>query len=328
MCGWAIAVLAMAVVASWSTGAIAQVNTDKWPERPVRFIVPFPAGSASDLVARVIANEFSTKLGQQFVIENRSGASGTSGSDVLAHAPPDGYTVGLGTSTTLGVAAGLNPKLPYNPVTDFTPISLIGSSPYVLAVAPRLPVQNVKELIALAKANPRTLNYASAGPASLAHLAGELFSQMAQVELTHVPYRSSAQAVTDATEGRIEMQFGTLGPTLELIRAGKLRALAVTGAKRIDSLPDVPTMQEAGLAGYDVELWMAIVMPGGSPPAIQRRLNDIMLQALQSKEIIATLQTQGMQPEPSTPEALTNLTRDEIAKWRNLAKDAGLKVSQ
>jgi tripartite-type tricarboxylate transporter receptor subunit TctC len=319
--GSALALLTMA------TTAIAQPSSEKWPDRPVRFIVPFPAGSASDLVARIISKDLSERLGQQLVIENRSGGSGTAGTDALAKAAPDGYTIGLATNTTVGVAASLNPRLSYNPVADFTPVSMIGSSPYVLAVHAGLPAQNVQELIAIAKAKPRALNYASAGPASLAHLAGELFSQVAGVELTHVPYRSSAQAVTDSMEGRIELQFGTLGPTLEQIRSGKLRALAVTSAKRTPSLPDVPTMQEAGLANYEVVLWMALLLPAGSPSAIQVRLNQSVQDALDSKDVIAALRAQGIDPEPSSSEALGGRIRAEIAKWRDLAKEAGLTTS-
>ena len=199
------------------------------------------------------------------MIDNRPGASGEMGTLMVAHAAPDGYTIGLATSSTHGVSAGLNPKLSYNPLTDFAPVSMIGAAPYVLSVYPGLPANNVAELIALAKAKPRVLNYASAGPESLAHVAGTLFERLAGVELTEVPYRSSNQAVLDLTEGRIEIQFGTLAPTLGQIRANQVRALAVTGTTRADSLPGVPTLQEAGLNGYDVVLWMAVVMPAGKP---------------------------------------------------------------
>jgi tripartite-type tricarboxylate transporter receptor subunit TctC len=205
-------------------------------------------------------------------------------------------------------------------------VSMIGASPYVLVVYPGVPAQNVAELIALAKAKPRTLNYASAGPASLAHLAGALFSHLAGVELTHVPYRSSSQSVIDLTEGRIEMQFGTLAPMLPFIRAGKLRALAVTGTKRIDSLPNVPTLQEAGLAGYEAVLWMAVVMPAASPPAIVARLNSAMRNALAATDVVAALKAQEMEPDPTTPHALRERIRAEIAKWRSLAVSAGIKA--
>jgi tripartite-type tricarboxylate transporter receptor subunit TctC len=317
--------LALILIAN-TASALAQGNDAKWPDRPVRFIVPFPAGSASDIVARIVAQKLGAQLGQQFVIDNRSGASGDIGTEAVARAAPDGYTIGLATSSTHAVAASFNPKLSYNPVTDFAPVSMIGTSPYVLAIYPGVPAQSVTELIALAKAKPRALNYASVGPASLAHVAGALFSHLAGVELTEVPYRSSSQAVLDVTEGRIEMQFGTLGPTLGQIRDGKLRALAQTGAKRIDSLPDVPTLQEAGLAGYEVVLWMAVVMPAASPPAIVARLNRAMRDALAATDVVVALKAQGVEPDPTTPDALRERIRVEITKWRSLAASAGLKA--
>ena len=309
-------------------GTLAQSSTAKWPDRPVHFIVPFPAGSATDTVARIVAQKLGDELGQPFVIDNRAGASGEIGTSMIAHAAPDGYTIGLATSSTHAVSASLNPKLSYNPVTDFAPVSMIGAAPYVLAVYPGLPAKNVADLIALAKAKPRALNYASAGPASLAHIAGSLFQRLAGVELTEVPYRSSSQAVLDLTEGRIEMQFGTLAPTLGQIRAKKVRALAVTGVKPVDSLPGVPTLQEAGLAGYDVVLWMAVVMPADSPPAIVARLNHAMRDALAAKDVVAPLKAQGMEPGYTTPDALRERIRTEIAKWRSLAGSTGAKAER
>lgn len=316
------------ILLAHTAGVFAQSNEAQWPNRPVRFIVTFPAGSASDMVARVMAKKLASDLGQQFLIDNRFGASGNIGTEAIARAAPDGYTIGLATNSTHGVAASLDPKLSYNPVTDFAPVSMIGFSPYVLVVYPGLPVQNAAGLIALAKTKPRVLNYASAGPASLAHLAGALFSHMVGVELTHVPYRSSAQAVLDLIEGRIEMQFGTLAPTLPHVRSGKLRALAVTGAKRIDSLPDVPTLQEAGLGGYEVVLWMAVVMPAASPPAIVARLNRTMNNALAAEDVVTALKAQGIESEPSSPDALRERIRSEIVKWRSLVATTGIKAEQ
>jgi tripartite-type tricarboxylate transporter receptor subunit TctC len=317
--------LALILIAN-TASTFAQGNDAKWPDRPVRFIVPFPAGSASDIVARIIARKLGAQLGQQFVIDNRPGASGDIGTEAVARAAPDGYTIGLATSSTHVVAASLNPKLSYDPVADFAPVSMIGTSPYVLAIYPGVPAQSVTELIALAKAKPRAFNYASVGPASLAHVAGALFSDLAGVELTEVPYRSSNQAILDVTEGRIEMQFGTLGPTLGQIRDGKLRALAITGAKRVESLPDVPTLQEAGLAGYEVVLWMAVVMPAASPPAIVARLNHAMRDALVATDVAVALKAQGVESDASTPDAVRERIHAEITKWRNLAPSTDLKA--
>jgi len=308
--------------------ATAQDKPGTWPDRPVHFVVPFPAGSATDTVARIVAQRLGSELGQPFVIDNRGGASGEIGTSMVAHAAPDGYTIGLATSSTHAVSAALNPKLPYDPLTDFTPVSMIGTEPYVLLVAPTLPAKDVAGLIALAKAKPRALNYASAGPSSLAHIAGSLFQRLTHVELTEVPYKSSSQAILDLAEGRIQIQFGTLAPTLGQIRAGKVRPLAVTGAARIDSLPKVPTLQEAGLAGYEVVLWMAVVMPAHVPPAIATRLNQAMRDALAAKDVVAALKAQGMEPGYTTPEALHERIRTEIAKWRSLANPKSAKTQQ
>ena len=318
-----LAVLAFAVL-TLATPAGAQGTAGNWPDKPVRMVVPFPAGSSTDIVSRIVAQKLGVRLGQQVIIDNRSGASGAIGADATARAAPDGYTIGVATLSTHALAASLNPNLSYNPVTDFAPIIMIGSAPYALAIHGGLPARNVTELIALAKTKPRALNYASAGPASLAHLAGALFAYMAGVELTHVPYRSSGQAVLDLTEGRIEMQFGTLGPTLPYIRSGKIRALAVTGARRSASLPDVPTLNEAGLAGYEASLWMALVAPAATPPAIVSRLHGVVTALLAAPDTIAALDAQGMETEPSTPDELRRRIRGEIDKWRNVVAVAGI----
>jgi len=313
---------------SFAGSADAQDKVGKWPDHPVHFVVPFPAGSATDTVARIVAQKLESELGQPFVVDNHAGASGEIGTSLVAHAAPDGYTIGLATSSTHAVSAALNPKLPYNPLTDFTPVSMIGTEPYVLLVSPTLPAKDVAGLIALAKAKPRALDYASAGPSSLAHIAGSLFQRLTDVELTEVPYKSSSQAILDLAEGRIQIQFGTLAPTLGQIRAGKVRALAVTSAARIDSLPNVPTLQEAGLAGYEVVLWMAVVTPAHTPPAIATRLNQAMRDALAAKDVVAALKAQGMEPGYTTPEALRERIRAEIAKWRSLANPTSAKAQQ
>lgn len=322
-----LASLALCLVVSAGV-AVAQDKTAGWPDRPVHFIVPFPAGSATDIVARIVAQKLGVEFGQQFVIDNRPGSSGELGTSMVAHAAPDGYTIGLATSSTHTVSASLNPKLSYNPVTDFAHVSMIGVSPYVLVVYPGLPANNVAELIALAKTKPRALNYASAGPESLAHIAGTLFSRLSGIELTEIPYRSSNQAVLDLTEGRIEIQFGTLGPTLGQIRSNKVRPLAITGTTRVSSLPDVPTLQEAGLKDYDVELWMAVVMPSATPPAIVARLNRAMRDTLAMKEVVEALRVQGMEAGSTTSEALRERIRTEIEKWTALASAGGLKVER
>ena len=317
--------VALVLAALPSQRVLAQAGTADWPDHPIHLIVPFPAGSSTDTIARIVGQILSPRLGQQIVIDNRPGASGDLGAEAVARAAPDGYTIGIATTSTHALAVSLNSHLAYDPIKDFSPISLIGDSPYVLAVYPGVPAKSVAELIALAKEKPRALNYASAGSASLAHLAGALFEKMAGVELTHVPYRSSAQSVLDLVEGRIEMQFGQLAPTLPFLKSGKMRALAVTGAQRVEALPDVPTIAESGLPGYAVSLWMAIVAPAGVPRPIVDRLNREINAVVGSPEGVKALRAQLFTPAADTPEALQALIRDEIAKWRDVTHAAGIK---
>ena len=318
----ALALLAAVLV---SSAAQAQSAADaRWPERPIRFIVPFTPGSSSDTVARLVAQKLGERLGQQLVVENRVGAGGGIGTEQVARAEADGHVLGLANTSTHAVAASLT-ALSYDPVKDFAPVSMLGSSPFVLALYPSVPAQSVPDLIALAKGKPRALTYASAGPATLAHLSGALFEKMAKIELTHVPYRGTAQSTLDLLEGRVEMQFGTIPPTLSHIRAGKLRALAVTGAIRNSTLPEVPTMAESGLPGYECVLWQAIVAPAATSPAIVARLNREVSAILNEPDVRAALAKQGVEAEPGSPEALGARIRDDVKKWREVITSAGIR---
>jgi len=303
-----------------------QALAQSWPDKPVRFIVPFPPGSAADAVARIVGQSLGGQLGQQLVIDNRVGASGNVGALAVARAAPDGYTLGLATASTHAVAVSLSANLPYDPLKDFAPVSMIGSSPYVVVVYPGLPVKNLAELVAFAKTKPRALNYASVGPASLANLSVELFSSSTGALFTHVPYRSSAQALLDLIEGRIQLQFGTLGPSIAHIRDGKVRALGVTAAKRVSSLPNVPTLIEAGVEGYEASLWMAVVAPAGTPAGIVNRLNRELTTVLQKEDVRASLVAQGLEPDPGAPEELRARIRADIQKWRDVIAKAGIRV--
>lgn len=309
----ALLALCLAAGAAWSQPA-------NWPDRPIRFVAPFPPGSIVDITMRILQPKLAVRLGQQLIIDNRSGASGIIGADLLAKSPPDGYNFGLATDSTHGVSPALNPDLSYDAVRDFAMVSLLGESPYALIASPTLPVSSVKDLIALAKAKPGALNYASAGPTSLAHLAGALFAQMANVELTEVPYRSSAGSILDTAQGRIEMQFATLGPALPHIRAGKVKALAVTSLNRIDILPDVPTLDEVGLTGYDAVLWFAVVAPAATPRDIVERMNRELRAVLAMPDVIAALKEQGIDAASSTPDELRALIARDIDKWRKFAQ--------
>ena len=258
------------------------------------------------------------------MVENRVGAGGGIGTEQVARAEADGHVLGLANTSTHAVAASLT-ALSYDPVKDFAPVSMLGSSPFVLALYPGVPAQTVPDLIALAKGKPRALTYASAGPATLAHLSGALFEKMAKIELTHVPYRGTAQSTLDLLEGRVEMQFGTIPPTLSHIRAGKLRALAVTGAIRNSTLPEVPTMAESGLPGYECVLWQAIVAPAATSPAIVARLNREVTAILNEPDVRAALAKQGVEAEPGSPEALGARIRDDVKKWREVITSAGIR---
>jgi tripartite-type tricarboxylate transporter receptor subunit TctC len=321
----AVRLVSAALAGLISAGAAQAQSADaRWPERPIRFIVPFTAGSSSDTVARLVAQKLGERLGQQPVVENRVGGGGSLGTAEVARAEPDGHTLGLANTSTHAVAASLV-AIAYDPVKDFAPVSMLGSSPFVLALYPGVPAQTVQDLIALAKAKPRMLNYASAGPATLAHLSGALFEKLAKIELTHVPYRGTAQSTLDLLEGRVEMQFGTIPPTLTHIRAGKLRALAVTGAERNAALPDVPTIAESGLPGYECSLWQAIVAPAATPGAIVARLNREVTAILNDPEVRAAFAKHGVEPEPGSPEALGARIRDDVQKWRDVITSAGIR---
>ena len=314
--------LALALTLATLAPTSAQQN---WPDKPIRVIVPLPAGAAVDVVGRLIMNRLAERLGQIIVVENRAGASGALAADAVAKAAPDGYTLGMATSTTHVTTAILNTKLPYDPVKDFAPVALIGLVPYTLAVAPKLPANNLKELLALAKAKPKTLSYSTVGVASQGHLAAELMSAMAGIQLNHVPYRTSSQAILDLAEGRIDITFGILGTLGPLIRDGRIRALAVTTEKRTADIPDVPTMAEAGLPGFEASLWFAVVAPAALPPALLTRLNREINAILGEPEIKRALSAHAITVELSTPDALRETIRVDIEKWRAIAVKAGVK---
>jgi tripartite-type tricarboxylate transporter receptor subunit TctC len=322
----ALAASALAAGALADRPALAQPAAAEpgWPTRPIRLIVPFPPASTADVVARVLGQKLGLRLGQQFFVENRVGASGNLGAELIAKAAPDGYTVGIVTSSTQAVAVTLSASLPYDPIRDFTPIVMIASSPYVLVVYPGLPAKSVAELIALARRQPGVLNYGSAGPASLAHLASALFATMTDVQMTHVPYKSTAQSVIDMMGGRLDLQFATIPPSIQTIRAGQLRALAVTGKQRVEALPDVPTMIEAGVPGYDATLWFALVAPAKFPESLAGRLNHEIAEILDAADMKDLLVQQGLVAEAGPPASLTQQIRSDIAKWREVIAKAGI----
>jgi tripartite-type tricarboxylate transporter receptor subunit TctC len=324
--------IAYTLVAGLLAGAVAADNVwaqaasdSRWPmERPIRLIVPFQAGSSSDVIARIVSQRLSERLGQQIVVDNRVGAAATLGSEAVARAEPDGYTMGLANTTTHASATAMQAKPSYDSVKDFTPVVLIGSAPFVILATPKLPARSIAELLALAKERPGALNYASAGPGSMAHLSGALLEKMGHVKMAHVPYRGTAQSVIDLMEGRIELLMGTIAPSLAHIRDGKMRALATTGAKRNAQLPDVPTVAESGLPGYDAGLWSAFVLPAKAPPAIVERINREVVAIVNMPETRAALDKQGVVVETSTPEQLGALIRKDIKRWSAIIREQGI----
>jgi tripartite-type tricarboxylate transporter receptor subunit TctC len=318
-----LVVTAAAVFSTFPASAQGQ-----WPERPLKIIVPFTPGSSSDTIARIIAIKLGERLGQQMVVENRPGGSTIIGTDAVAKAAPDGYTLGLANTTTHAVSAALTPRLPFDPVKDFTPIAMIGSSPFVLVGAPQVAAASLKDFVALAKAQPGKLSYASAGTGTLAHLAGELFKRQAGIDVAHVPYRGSAQSMLDLMQGRIELSVSTIPPTLQHVREGKLRGFAVMSEKRNATLPDLPTVAEAGVPGCEAALWTALVVPTGVPADIVRRLHQTVLAVVNSTDVQQLLKLQGIDPEPASPEAVAARIRADVARWRAVvlsAKISGAK---
>jgi tripartite-type tricarboxylate transporter receptor subunit TctC len=295
-----------------------------WPDRPLRLIVPFDAGSSSDTIARIVAAKMGNQLGQQIVIENRVGGGTLIGTAEIAKSLPDGYTLGLANTSTHVVSVVVHAQVPFDPLRDFAPIGMIGSSPFVLVSTPHLPTTTLKEFIDLAKTKPRSLSYASAGTGTLAHLAGELFKRKADLDLVHIPYHGTEQSMLDLMEGRIDLSVSTIPPTLSTVQQKTVRALAVMSDKRNSMLPDVPTVAEAGVPGCEAALWTAIVVPAGVPVAIRARLTQVLTAVVNDPEVQKALQTQGVDPQPGPPEAVTAAINADTAKWRDVVKVANI----
>jgi tripartite-type tricarboxylate transporter receptor subunit TctC len=296
----------------------------EYPTRPIRLIVPYTPGGPADIVARVLGQHLGEALGTAVVIDNRGGANGIIGTEAAAKAAPDGYTLLFGTIQTHGVNPGLVAKLPYDPVKDFIAVAPATTFPFLLAVTPTLPASSVADLIALAKAKPGLLNYSSAGVGTGTHLAGELLKSLAHLDITHVPYKGGGDALTDVIAGRIEMTFVGVPAALPFIRTGKLKALAITGTRRLAELPAIPTVAET-LPGFEVSSWNGFFAPAGTPAAIVNRLNDQLAQILRLPDVKERLTTLGAEPMTGTPEQFGMYVREEIAKWGKVVKAAGIK---
>jgi len=315
----------VAALAAVLAGVPSAARAASWPERPIHLIVPFPAGSSSDIVARVVAHALGEKLGQTVVVENRPGASGEIAAEYVAHATPDGYTLGL-INTSFTLLPSLSTTHKFDAIKSFAPISMLGASPFVLASYPGVPAHTVQDVIRLAKSAPGKHTFAEAGPATLANLAGVLFNKMAGVQITAVSYRGTEQEVPDLIAGRVDMAYVTIPPTLALIQQNKVRAIAVTGARRSPALPDVPTVAEAGLSGYEAVLWQALNAPAGTPAPILARLNTETNALLRETKTTAALAKVGVDADPSTPQQLADRIAADIKKWHDVIVSAGIKV--
>lgn len=296
-----------------------------YPTKPIRLIIPFPPGGPNDILGRVLAQKMSEQLGQQVIIDNRGGGGGIIGAELAAKAAPDGYTLLLGGTASLSINPGLRKQLPYDPIKDFAAVSLVGTAPSILVTHPTVPVKTVRELIELAKAKPGKLNFASAGIGTPPHLAGELFKNMAGVDMVHVPYKGGGPALTDLLAGQVGIYFCGISSALPFVKEGKLRGIAVTSAKRTAVMPEMPTIAESGLPGYEVGNWYAIVAPAATPRAIVARLNSEIVKALAGAEVKKRFLELAADPIGSTPQELAAYNRSEIAKWAKVIKSAGIK---
>jgi tripartite-type tricarboxylate transporter receptor subunit TctC len=315
--------LAAAFAATAASASAA--DTQAYPARPIRIIVPFTPGAGTDIVGRAIAQSLTDRWQQSIIVDNRPGAGGTIAGELVAKANPDGYTLMLGNVSTLAIARSLYPKLPYDPLRDFAPITLITTSENVVVVHPSVPIDSVKSLIAYAKARPRQLNYGSSGGGTTTHLGGAMFCAMAGVEMTHVPYKGSAQALADLLGGQLQLMFSSVPTALPHIKSGRLRPIAVTRLARSTTLPDLPTVHESGLSGFDISLWQGIVAPAGTPRHIVMKLNQQIVANLNTPALKGQLTAQGLDAVGNSPEQFGAYIRQEAEKWEKVVKASGAR---
>ena len=314
-------VLVVVLISMLSAAAHAQ----GFPNKPVKLVVPYPPGGPTDIVARVVGQKLSEQTGQQFIVDNRAGAGGNIGAEAVARSPADGYTL-LVATTAHAINMSLFRKLGYNTLKDFAPVSPLTHGPLVIAANPALPAQNVRELIALARAKPGAINFASSGNGQSTHLSGELFNAMAGVKMTHVPYKGSSPALTDVMGGQASLMFDTMLSAMPFVKSGKLKALAVTSAKRSPAAPDLPTVAESGLPGYETIAWNGIVAPTGTPKEVIARLSAELKRALEMPEVREKFAAQGFAAAWSTPEEFAAFLKAEVDKWAPVVKASGATI--
>jgi tripartite-type tricarboxylate transporter receptor subunit TctC len=312
-----VAALVIACAPAWS---------QTYPAKPIRLVLPYPPGGGSDTIARPLAQRLTESMGQQVVVDNRGGGGGAIGMEHAAKAPADGYTIVMALTAQLAVNPSLFKQLPYDPVKDYAPITLLAEGPYVLVVHPSVPVKSVKALVALARQRPNDLTYASSGNGSGGHLAAELLNNMTGIKMLHVPYKGGGPALVDLISGQVQVLFGTWASGRGHIQSGRIRALAVSTAKRPKAIPDLPTIAESGVPGYDAGVWYALLAPAGTPPAIVDRLNREMLNVLKRPDYAKLLFDAAIDPIGSTPQELAAYIRSEMAKWAKVVREAGIRI--
>lgn len=303
----------------------AGVGAQNFPVKPVRFVVPFAPGGSTDTLARSMGGKLSELLGQQVVIDNRPGANGDIGTSIVARAVPDGYTVVLGYIANFGIGPSLYDKMPYDPVKDFAPVTQVAGASNILVIHPSVPAKNLREFIAYAKANPKKVTFASAGVASVGHLTGELLNDLAGIDMVHVPYKGSGQAITDLVGGHIKVMISGMASTLPHVKSGKLRGLATTGARRTPATPDLPTIAESGFPGFEASSWFGVLAPAKTPKPIITRLNTDIIKALQDPAVAKRLADVGFEIITGTPEQFAAYIQTEIKKWAKVVKVSGAK---
>jgi tripartite-type tricarboxylate transporter receptor subunit TctC len=308
--------------ATLTTGAFAQA----WPAKPIRIVVPFPPGGGTDIIARETSQKVAAATGWTFVIDNKPGAGGNLGVDAVAKSPADGYTIVIGQTSNLAINPTLYTKLPYDPQKDLAPIVLLANAPLVMVTGANSPYKTVADAVNAAKAKPGVVNFASPGNGTVAHLTSELFQKAASVKTQHVPYKGASQALTDVISGNVELYMSSVPTLIGQIKQGKLRALAVSSAKRVDDLPNVPTLNESGYAGFNAVTWFGLLAPAGTPKEVVARLNAEFNKALQQPELRKKLGDEGADPAGGTPEQFASLIKDDIARWGKVVKESGAKV--
>jgi tripartite-type tricarboxylate transporter receptor subunit TctC len=323
----ALATLAPVIACTLTTSVTTSTFAQTWPAKPIRLVVPFPAGGGTDIIAREIANKvMGSGSGYTFIVDNKPGSGGNLGVDAVAKSPADGYTLVLGQSANLTINPSLYPKLPYDPVKDLTPVSLVASSPMVIVVAADSPYKTLADVVAAAKAKPGFLNYATSGNGTVAHLSAESFQKAANIKMTHVPYKGAAQGATDLIGGQVQLYVSSIPTLIGHVKNGKMRAIAVTSARRTEDLPQVPTVAESGYKGFEAVTWFGIAGPANLPKDVVARLNTDINKALQAPDLRKKLRDQGADLGGSTPEQFSKLIREDIARWGKIVKESGAKV--